>query len=475
MVDKQLIQKFKYFQEKTRKYPDFDLEEIELEGRKIYSNSTKELICKKRMGFTPIRTVDGDVNWFTVSDLTKNSNLYIDKPNTKEKTSLELLTKKFSENSDKLIPIKKGDVLVSFKLTVGLVKIYNSDLPAYCNEAIDILTPFEGVDSRYLAYCCMMEYPKYGERTNNGVTLNDEHKRLITIPIPKPQNKTYTSLKIQEILVDFIEYYQAATSEKIHIVQQISNKITDSEAILLPSFFKADPSVQNRFDAFCEEKKLDLCFMGLFFNEKRIHSNIKTDLVCRKRMGFTPDVVADGTINWFSVSDMTKTQGFYIDRPNTKKKTTLDLIKQKVSENSDKYEPIKRGDVLVSFKLTVGVVKIYDSDLPAYCNEAIDILTPNKGIDSAYLAYNCVVEYPKYGERTNNGFTLNDEHKKQISILIPKSTDAYTSLELQQIIVEFMELCFKKMEEKRKIADKLQNLYNKHTQLLIQKTFKNEA
>lgn len=55
-----------------------------------------------------------------------------------------------------------------------------------------------------------------------------------------------------------------------------------------------------------------------------------------------------------------------------------------------------------------------------------------------YVAYNCIVEYPRYGTQTNNGLTLNDESKKEIQIMVPQSTDQYTSLEIQKIMVEFI-------------------------------------
>ena len=160
-------------------------------------------------------------------------------------------------------------------------------------------------------------------------------------------------------------------------------------------------------------------------------------------MGFTPDRDSSGDINWYTVRDLGKVDGLYINNPKTNEKTTIELIKETVDKKdtgkSEKLIPIRKGDILISFKLTVGVVKIYNSDTPAYCNEAIDILTVNDGIYNKYVAYNCILEYPKYGTKTNNGFTLNDESKKEIKIFIPKPLDNYTSFEIQKAIVDFLE------------------------------------
>ena len=121
------------------------------------------------------------------------------------------------------------------------------------------------------------------------------------------------------------------------------------------------------------------------------------------------------------------------------------------------------------------MVKIYNSELPAYCNEAIDILTPFDDIDSRFLAYNCILEYPKYGEKTNNGITLNDEIKKSINIKIPKATSEYTSFQLQLLLVEFIESYFAKMTEKKDFTVSLKQLFTSRNKMIIQKTFKTKA
>jgi hypothetical protein len=197
-------------------------------------------------------------------------------------------------------------------------------------------------------------------------------------------------------------------------------------------------------------------------------------------MGFTPKTSNYGDINWFSVKDLGEVDGLYINQPNSHKKTTMELIKQSVDKNntgkSEKLIPIKKNDILVSFKLTVGVVKIYNSTEPLYCNEAIDILTVNEEVtDSRYVAYNCILEYPNYGTKTNNGVTLNDDDKKNIKIYIPKDLKNYTSLEIQKIIADFIEYTenrlqkeFDKMDEGYEALELLHKTYLARTFSLIE-------
>jgi len=176
-------------------------------------------------------------------------------------------------------------------------------------------------------------------------------------------------------------------------------------------------------------------------------------------MGFTPKTSSMGNINWFSVKDLGEIKGLYINNPNSRKKTTMELIKQSIDKRntgkSEKLISIKKNDILISFKLTVGVVKIYNSDEPLYCNEAIDILTVDEKVtDSRYIAYNCILEYPNYGTKTNNGVTLNDDDKKNIKIFIPKDLENYSSLEIQKIIADFIEYTENRLQKEFDRMDK---------------------
>jgi len=67
------------------------LEDVEFDEKRIKSDNKNELVCNKRMGFTPKRDPSGNINWFTVRDLNANNDLFINKPNTKEKTTIELI------------------------------------------------------------------------------------------------------------------------------------------------------------------------------------------------------------------------------------------------------------------------------------------------------------------------------------------------------------------------------------------------
>lgn len=455
-MDKQLLKKFNQFQQKTGKYLDFELDEVEFE----------EISFSKTTVFTFVK----GLNKYIRAYIDHNAG---DVPVVGSSLENDCITSYIK-------PIAESDIIqkpcVSFnkdnaKGSRAFFRYYPFVMDRHHLAIIpNVKTVFVKYLYQFLDYFLQTKSYGWGE----NVATVDEIQNY-SLPIPKSQNKAYTSLKIQEILVEFIEFYQNKTNEKLDIIEDITTKIANAESLLLPLLFVKHPSVCKRFDAFCEGKKIDLKLEDLEFEFKKIHSDSEDELICKKRMGFTPLRVSNGDMNWFTVSDLTKNTGFYIDEPNTKEKTTIELIKKKIPETSDKFIPLKKGDILVSFKLTVGLVKIYNSELPAYCNEAIDILTPFDDIDSRFLAYNCILEYPKYGEKTNNGITLNDEIKKSINIKIPKATSEYTSFQLQLLLVEFIESYFAKMTEKKDFTVSLKQLFTSRNKMIIQKTFKTKA
>ncbi len=461
MLDKDLIHKFNQFQEETGKYKDFKLEVVEFERVDIFNHVDISLIGSKKLEVHEKLEKINDIEGLPVYDASSNILTYV----AKDKYPNCVFINKSPNNPD-LSFANEGNSSAgtNFIFHVGEYFVNNH------RTVIDFSK--SSFLSKYVYYCIKNMKKQFGFQRGYIPSQTELSRLKINISIPKPYSNLYTSLKIQEIMVEAVEYFKAYNDKEIVKYDKGIKAINCLDKILLPSFFKKDDRLAFHFDCFCEAKGLDLTLRDIEFEEKRIHSNNKSELVCTKRMGFTPNKDNNGDINWLSVSDLTKNSNLMIEKPNTKEKTTMALIKEKVSEKSDKFAPIKKGDVLVSFKLTVGLVKIYNSDLPAYCNEAIDILTPFENeITSVFLAYNCMMEYSKYGEKTNNGVTLNDEHKKQIVIQVPKAYKTYSSLDIQNMIVSFIETYQGGHHRSRNLMKKVNGLYERHTQLIVKKTF----
>ena len=127
--------------------------------------------------------------------------------------------------------------------------------------------------------------------------------------------------------------------------------------------------------------------------------------------GFTPSTgnpsFWDGELKWLSIADMN--QGKYIN--HTTKKIT--------SEGSKNKEPIKKGTLLMSFKLSIGKLGILTEDM--YTNEAIcNFKWKNKDVLTEYMYYYLSsINILKYGSQAAKGITLNNETLSTIPVLLP--------------------------------------------------------
>jgi hypothetical protein len=283
--------------------------------------------------------------------------------------------------------IKKGDLLLNTtgKGTAGRVTLFDLQGNYVSDSHITRIYPKDANEDSsvfflyFLSSYGFKNLEKMAEGNGGQVELNPERIKELKILVPVSRQRFI----IQNYIIKFIDYYKEIFDKYRQIISDIREKVESFDKAFLPAIFSAEKDVfiVKNFNDWAEQNGYSLSFEDVAFKIGKIVANSDSDqLVCTKRMGFTPDTSDIGDVPWFTVGDLSKVDGLYINIPITKDKTTMDLIKAKVDARgtgrSEKLIPIKKGDVLVSFKLTVGTTKIYNSDDPAYCNEAIDILTP---------------------------------------------------------------------------------------------------
>ncbi len=207
------------------------IKDIKFKKIKLFDNKKQEFIAKKRMGTSEIKEgffEEDLVNWYTIKDLNNHKNLYIKEP----KTSIMISKSKMEElffNSDKKKPISKGDILVSFKQTIGVTKIYDSDNPSYCNEAIDIISIVDKSKyyNGYISLLLKEEYLKYVQHNVGSTTLNDNLKNKIYISIPFAE--TFDSYLIQKEIYNYINSKLNEINIKIIKINVIKNILKKAE------------------------------------------------------------------------------------------------------------------------------------------------------------------------------------------------------------------------------------------------------
>lgn len=473
-IDKQVLEKFKVFQEheKGEVYRDLDLESVEFEKVALSDERYFEINPKKSEIEQSLKTSNIDVSFVPLEKI-NSENGTLDGSGTKKINDV-LKGYTYFKDGDviftKVTPsMENGNFAIAQKLVNG-IGFGSSEYHVFrCKNVLNKLL------------WMLFRSKHFKERAKRTMRGSGGLKRVPLdffdnefFAIPKPQNN-YTSYDIQKAIVEFLEFW------KVEFTDVYRNKIAKMRPVLdmmkknlVASTFKLDSKIVESFNEFAKEKGFDVELEDIGFDYKKIHSDNEEELICTKRMGFTPKRDNNGSINWFTVRDLNDIDGLYINHPNTKEKTTINLVKQAVDKNntgkSEKLIPIKKDDILVSFKLSVGITKIYNSDEIAYCNEAIDILTLKEGYNSLYVANLCILEYPKYGTRTNNGMTLNDDSKKDIDIAIPTHKE-YNSIDLQNLLVSYWEMVLGNFEKREKLFDRALELCDKLDEVFLYRIF----
>lgn len=433
MFSSAFINQFNNFKEKTRKYEDLRIEGIEFDVVHFFRDSDNITFTgsKKIGNHEDIENID-DTGGLPVYDASSNILTYIHE----DKYPQLVFEVEDNENPD-ISFASEGNSSAGTNFIIHENKYF-------VNNHRTVLKFSQKYYSKYVYYRILNMKKEFGFK-RGYIPSQTELKGLeITIQLPKDLSEKYTSFNIQKAIVEFLDYQKEQTEILRKKMTSMQEKVYKTDKAVLSKIFEMkDSFIIQQFNKWAQLKSYKIDGNNIQFDIKRIIADNPEDTVCKKRMGFTPTRDPLGDINWFTVADLNAVDSMYINKPDTKEKTTIDLVKQTVDKNntgkSEKLIPIQKGDILVSFLLTIGITKIYNSNKPAYCNQAIDIISPKDGYDNEYIAYNCILEYPKFGEEQALGTNLNDDSKKDIQIMIPKSTEQYTSLEIQKIIIEFFE------------------------------------
>lgn len=150
----------------------------------------------------------------------------------------------------------------------------------------------------------------------------------------------------------------------------------------------------------------------------------------------------DGLHTWVSIADMSC--GKYIS-------TSKEKITDKALQETN-IPIVKKGTVIMSFKLSIGKVCIAESDI--YTNEAIMAFKPNNKytILPEYLYYYLQAYKWDCSNEVVLGFTLNKKSISQSLITFPES------LSEQQRIVDILDAEFAKIDDLKENAER--NLQN---------------
>jgi type I restriction enzyme M protein len=169
-------------------------------------------VCDIIIGGTPStkerRYYTGHHLWVKIGDMTRADGMYIN--DTEEKITQDAI-----DNSN-VKPIRKGTVLLSFKLSIGKVAVAGKNL--YTNEAIAALVPKDGrVLPKYLYYILPrlnLAKTAGGRKAAKGKTSSKGRLEKVLIPVP--------SIKVQESIIREMEEKEAEIAKHKKEIARIS-------------------------------------------------------------------------------------------------------------------------------------------------------------------------------------------------------------------------------------------------------------
>ena len=423
-LDKEIIEKFKEFQEKTGKHSELYIEDVEFEN---ISLSNKK--------------------YFT---FIKGKNKYIQRYIQANKGDYPILGSSLKNSciSAYIKPIDESDIINKKSVTFnkdnakGSVPFFRDYPYLMDRHHIAIIPNDKLIDAKYLEKTLIHFFEKsafgWGDNVAD-VTAVQKH----LVPIPKDLNKFYSSYQIQEAIVEFLEY----SFENIkRIRQRIDERYSIFERLkkaLIPSTFKKD-YVKVAFCRYTKEKGIGFNITDVEFYENKIGEFINSK----------------GGSNAYNKTYINNNKGAY--PLYTGAKDIVAFVKE-----IDKSDIITAESVSYNKDNDAGSRAFYHKE-PYIIGGHHYSLTIKKEYQNEILTkyfYYCM----------ENIFSRNKFYQskkpvanigliKEFFIFIPKDLKDYTSLEIQEIIADFIEYTEKRLQKEFDRMDtayhNLDRLYN---------------
>lgn len=408
---------FKKWQKKYDKYLDLDIDVVEVESKEtpmIFDIIRRGASPRPIKNYIVSEELINKYGWLKISDVT-SSNIYLNK------TSQYIN----EEGMKKSVLGEKGDLLITNSMTVGVPIILNIET---CFHDGFLYLGFNDRDQKeydtlYLYYFFLDYRKSLIKASKTGIVnnLNTDIIKEVKVAIPKPY-KNYTSYDIQKILVEFLEYNLDLVENYRKKLNNIEVDITIMEDGLVPAIFDRDDDYIKR--------------MFIKWNNNPVEPRDKKDMV-------------DFTLEDIEFDENSFKEVYKIISPSVKinKKEMLEdgnfpVVSQSQNLINGYYNSsnglIKPTKPLIIFGDHTTILKYIDFDFLAGA-DGTKILESQENIDSTYIYYS------SKNRVVSQGYKRHFSDFKNLSFKIPKplttktKTKTYTSYEVQEAIVSFID------------------------------------
>lgn len=436
-MDEQIIKRFKSFQREADKYLDLDFSLIKFELVELGDG-----VCD----FPALTRVTGgvDLKYSDYQDLNEdNKKLYVPLiSGTVENNQISGWINKTKISNKNLCKSKS----ISWT-RINPKCFFIQEDPVCTNDDSFVMEPNEFNYYKYIKLAIEDVMSKIeGLGWSNKVGKNAIKEKKIQIPLKI--NETYTSLVIQKILVEFIEYYADKNEANLQIVNNVSDILIQIEKAVLPLFFQNHESVSKKFDRYCIKNKINLKLSDIEFVDNKTQNigefkggNSKlTKEFMNSNLGQYPvysaatDLKTKGVSGYIS-SFMYEKECIHITKNGEKTGTIFFIEEQKHSINGD------RAVFLFDYS-KYNIKYIY------YCLKSLNLQDKHD-----------------WGNKLSK--TIFYEYK----IPIPNNNTDLSSLEIQKNIADFTENYLSKINTMKSATEKLKTIIAAHSKTIIFKIF----
>jgi type I restriction enzyme S subunit len=424
-LDSQVIEKFKEFQDKTRKYNDLIIEEVEFEKKLL-----KELHQKDKVTIQINTTAD---KFIEIGDIDRETKKY--DISNKIKTNLP--------EKGKHAP--KGTILISrVRPLLGGYTIIDGDDYTFTSGDLNPIVLPDNIEVNYVfKIICSPKFRIYLKNNQN----TSGQKPTITnklydfdIPIPKDYNEKYKSIDIQKVIVEFLEYSFDNLERIKSNIDKRYGIVTKMKKSLIPSTFKRT-AIKNTFKKYAKENNIEFDIIDIEFDIK-ILKNISQ----RINSGATPKKI--GT-NWTDINDTNGIPWLDIDRTEFEK-FSIETYRKKITNiglNSCSTWLVPKGSIMITIGGSLGFVGINNFD--TCTNQNILNIVLKSDYNVQYVMYVLENFYKlNIRNKTSSYGNLSKTSEETREIFIPKDLENYTSYEVQQILANFIEHIDNEIDEK---------------------------
>ena len=448
-LDKEIIEKFKEFQEKTGKYSELYIEDVEFEEKALKYIANFPAMTRISGG------TDKSISEFNLLSSVEKNNYkpLISGTIVNNQISGYVHVDRLSENS-----LSKEKVISWTRINSEVFFIQKNSVCTNDDSFVMEVKKDYVIEYVQFSSMVMMKYKQFNWGNKAGKTKVKE----VEIPIPKDLNKFYSSSQIQEAIVEFLEAckigYTDIHRERVNRKQPILKTI---KKILVPNTFKYDKKLVESFNLFSKKKGYDLNFEDIEFEKNDIFNDEKNiQLIGSKKLGTHDELKKIHDDKGFPVYDASANILTYIKESR---------FTNEIFEVIDKFNPdisfASEGNSSAGTNFII-------HDGKYYVNNHRTVIKFSKKYYSKYIYYNIFRMKEKYGFK--RGYIPSQQELKKLKIMvsIPKGLPhRYDSLGIQNILVEFWEIIILDIDNQLKIYDRTLELADKIDEAFLYRTF----